>query len=84
MGFTFLFSVQYCCEMEENQHGGVTPHCFPTPRLFKKCPDHTAVEITKITQINMQTGEIVLPGENDCSSLPDGKPWRGVHTHKRG
>ncbi|KAI5986904.1 hypothetical protein EDD15DRAFT_2146841, partial [Pisolithus albus] len=53
--------VQFCCEMQENQHGGVTPHCYPTPRLFKKCPDHPAVEITKITQINMQTGEVVVP-----------------------
>ncbi|KAI6168733.1 hypothetical protein EDD17DRAFT_639068 [Pisolithus thermaeus] len=77
----FFEIVQYCCEMEENQHGGVTSHCFPTPRLFKKCPDHTAVEITKITQINMQTGEIVLPGEN---VLLDGTPWHGVDTHKRG
>ncbi|KIK22311.1 hypothetical protein PISMIDRAFT_504017 [Pisolithus microcarpus 441] len=77
----FFEIVQFCCEMQENQQGGVTPHCFPTPRLFKKCPEHPAVEITKITQINMQTGEIVVP---DGNILPRGKPWHGVHIHGRG
>ncbi|KAI6029386.1 hypothetical protein BKA83DRAFT_504017, partial [Pisolithus microcarpus] len=85
----FFEIVQFCCEMQENQQGGVTPHCFPTPSSIQKvlllvalmCPDHPAVEITKITQINMQTGEIVVP---DGNILPRGKPWHEVHIHGRG
>ncbi|KAI6046419.1 hypothetical protein EDC04DRAFT_1693267 [Pisolithus marmoratus] len=76
----FFEIVQYFCEMEQDQHGGVTPRCFPTPRLFKTCPRRPAVEITKIAKINLQTGEIGVPDES--VDLPDGKPWQEVHTHK--
>ncbi|KAI6148340.1 hypothetical protein BKA82DRAFT_4135673 [Pisolithus tinctorius] len=78
----YFFEIeQYFCEMEQNQHG-VTPHCFPTPRLFKMCPDRPAVEITNIAKINMQTGEIGMPEGRD--DLPEGKLWREVRTHKGG
>ncbi|KIJ63738.1 hypothetical protein HYDPIDRAFT_112675 [Hydnomerulius pinastri MD-312] len=71
--------VQYSCEPEKLPSGAIRPHCFPIPRIFRICPDRPAQEITKFTTIDMKTGEIELPDQNN--PLPKAKRWQDVHLY---
>ncbi|KDQ60255.1 hypothetical protein JAAARDRAFT_32634 [Jaapia argillacea MUCL 33604] len=69
--------VQYTCELENQESGSPQVHCFPIPRIFRICPGRPAVEITKLVNVNMRTGEVDIPPETS-QNLPKAKPWRDI------
>ncbi|KAF9456870.1 hypothetical protein BDZ94DRAFT_1176770 [Collybia nuda] len=65
--------VQYTCEIESN--GGM--NCFPIPRIFRLCSGRPAVEITRLVNIDMETGEVEVPAD-PSKIIVKGKAWRDV------
>ncbi|EIW77159.1 hypothetical protein CONPUDRAFT_139185 [Coniophora puteana RWD-64-598 SS2] len=70
---------QYSCEPEELPNGQIRPRCFPIPRIFRMCANRPAVEITRLVEINPNTGEVTIPGESSLNA-PKGKLWKNVTT----
>ncbi|KAI0732614.1 hypothetical protein C8Q72DRAFT_773958 [Fomitopsis betulina] len=69
--------VQYKCDCDIGEQGEPQLHCWPIPRIFRICAGRSAVELTRIVQVDMNTGEVSLPREAS-QQLPKGKPWRDV------
>ncbi|GLB39282.1 putative mitochondrial export protein Som1 [Lyophyllum shimeji] len=68
--------LQYTCDVDTS---GPTPEvqCFPIPRIFRICPGRPTVEITKLVNVNMITGEVEVPADA-CDVPVQGKPWRAI------
>ncbi|KAF7326347.1 hypothetical protein MVEN_02621000 [Mycena venus] len=69
--------MQYSCVPKKNEFGHHTVHCVPIPRLFRICPDRPAVEVTRVLNVDLTTGEVELPRALG-QKLPNGKAWRDV------
>ncbi|KXN84117.1 hypothetical protein AN958_00442 [Leucoagaricus sp. SymC.cos] len=61
--------VQYSCNVERDANGNPQTHCFPIPRIFKLCRGRPAVEITKLVDIDLATGEVIIPPDASRSVL---------------
>ncbi|KAJ4468731.1 hypothetical protein J3R30DRAFT_3553620 [Lentinula aciculospora] len=67
--------IQYSCELEQSRTaGGPIVRCFPFSRLFKICPGFSAVELTKVLNVD-EGGVVELPV---AIKQPSGKPWNKV------
>ncbi|KAJ6486787.1 hypothetical protein C8R45DRAFT_995871 [Mycena sanguinolenta] len=60
--------------------GGLVVHCVPIPRLFRICPNRPAVEVTRVLNIDLSTGEVEIPQALE-QKLPKGKAWTDVTTY---
>ncbi|RDB16072.1 hypothetical protein Hypma_003438 [Hypsizygus marmoreus] len=74
--------VQYTCDVETS---GTKPEvqCFPIPRIFRICPGRPTIEITKLVNVDLATGEVEVPP--DSRDIPvEGKSWKTVVVYNRG
>ncbi|KAJ7236244.1 hypothetical protein C8J57DRAFT_138597 [Mycena rebaudengoi] len=71
---------QYSCVLKRNRLGRPVTHCVPIPRLFWICANQPAVEVTRVVNIDLNTGFINMPNTM-ASKLPSGKEWRDVATY---
>ncbi|KAF8156712.1 hypothetical protein B0H34DRAFT_750515 [Crassisporium funariophilum] len=70
--------LQYSCELKTESHSGrQISQCFPITRLFKMCPGLSAVEITKLVNIDMATGEVEIPANISQNSIR-ARPWKEI------
>jgi len=69
--------LQYDCPIQTNEKGQLRYTCYPIPRIFRICQGRPAVEITKLVNIDMATGEVDVSNESS-QKLPKVKPWRDV------
>ncbi|EKM75802.1 hypothetical protein AGABI1DRAFT_116134 [Agaricus bisporus var. burnettii JB137-S8] len=74
--------VQFVCNLEQDAGGQPQIHCFPLPRIFKLCPGSPAVEITKLVDIDLATGEVVVPPDASSQKLVVKATWKDVHRHE--
>ncbi|KAJ7749312.1 hypothetical protein DFH07DRAFT_557515 [Mycena maculata] len=72
--------MQYSCVPKKNARGVHVVHCVPVPRLFRICPDRPAVEVTRVLNIDIDTGYVEMPKALG-QKLPNGKAWRDVIRH---
>ncbi|KAF8804731.1 hypothetical protein BYT27DRAFT_7194337 [Phlegmacium glaucopus] len=66
--------LQYTCEQKDDSGSF---QCFPIPRIFMLCPEQPAIEITKLVDIDMLTGEVNLPANLSQKSV-QGRPWKEI------
>ncbi|KAF8341872.1 hypothetical protein F5887DRAFT_975372 [Amanita rubescens] len=69
--------VQYMCDVEQTGSSSEMV-CLPIPRLFRLCPGEPALEVTTITNINAETGEVELPTNSNIRSKINGMEWKKV------
>ncbi|KAJ2922146.1 hypothetical protein H1R20_g14952, partial [Candolleomyces eurysporus] len=69
--------VQYTCSLERDKRTGKQQLlCTQLPRIFKLCPGKPAVEVTRVADVNLATGEVDVP-----EALPSqikAKEWTSV------
>ncbi|KAF8189972.1 hypothetical protein K438DRAFT_1592805 [Mycena galopus ATCC 62051] len=51
--------------------------CVPIPRLFRICPNWPAVEVTRVLNVDLATGDVEIPRDLE-QKLPPGKTWANV------
>ncbi|KAJ7232956.1 hypothetical protein B0H12DRAFT_1028770 [Mycena haematopus] len=66
---------QYTCVPK--YEGGLVVHCVPIPRLFRICPNRPAVEVTRVLNVDLSTGDVEIPRALE-QKLPKGKAWADV------
>ncbi|KAF9446572.1 hypothetical protein P691DRAFT_708264 [Macrolepiota fuliginosa MF-IS2] len=70
--------LQYSCNVEKDANGQPQVHCFPIPRIFKLCRGLPAVEITTLVDIDLATGEVVIPPDASSQKLVVKATWKNV------
>ncbi|CAK5272222.1 unnamed protein product [Mycena citricolor] len=73
--------MQYICTPQRGAFGP-SVHCTPVPRLFRICPNIPAVEVTRVLNIDLATGDVAVP-KDLSSQLPTGKAWCDVVKHDK-
>ncbi|TEB23603.1 hypothetical protein FA13DRAFT_1639690, partial [Coprinellus micaceus] len=57
--------LQYMCSLESDKRSGKRQLvCTQVPRIFQLCPGRPAVEVTRVANIDLNTGEVGVSAEN--------------------
>ncbi|RXW19723.1 hypothetical protein EST38_g6130 [Candolleomyces aberdarensis] len=69
--------VQYTCSLERDKSTGKKQLlCTQLPRIFRLCPGKPAVELTRVANVNLVTGEVDVP--ETLPSQIKAKEWTSV------
>ncbi|KAF5340352.1 hypothetical protein D9611_007924 [Ephemerocybe angulata] len=69
--------LQYMCSLEQGKLSGKRRlFCTQVPRIFQLCPGRPAVEVTRVANINLVTGEVDVPPQ--ASQIIKAKDWSSV------